>query len=129
LTPCPHALRRSVDLADVCHSHHIPLIVDEAHGAHLAFHTDFPATSLSQGADLVIQSTHKMLSGLTQSAMLHAQGQRVPHTRISRALQMLQVGVVWGSLKGRACCTCLLRRLHCSLSVATVKLWSYVCCV
>jgi len=58
-------------LADVAHSHGIPLIVDEAWGAHLAFHPDLPAHALSLGADLVISSTHKIVGSMTQSAMLH----------------------------------------------------------
>ena len=48
-------------IAAVAHDHGVPLIVDEAHGAHLAFHVDFPAPALPQGADISIQSTHKVL--------------------------------------------------------------------
>jgi arginine decarboxylase len=58
-------------LAEVAHSHGVPLIVDEAWGAHMAFHEDLPAHALSLGADLVISSTHKIVGSLTQSAMLH----------------------------------------------------------
>jgi arginine decarboxylase len=58
-------------LADVAHSHGIPLVVDEAWGAHLAFHERLPAHALSRGADLVVSSTHKVVGSLTQSAMLH----------------------------------------------------------
>jgi arginine/lysine/ornithine decarboxylase len=58
-------------LADVAHSHGVPLIVDEAWGAHLAFHEDLPAHALSLGADLVVSSTHKVVGALTQAAMLH----------------------------------------------------------
>ena len=58
-------------LAEVAHSHGVPLVVDEAWGAHLAFHEDLPATALSLGADLVISSTHKVVGSLTQSAMIH----------------------------------------------------------
>src|ERR1700750_317795 len=58
-------------LAGVAHSHGVPLIVDEAWGAHLAFHPDLPAHALSLGADLVISSTHKIVGSMTQSAMLH----------------------------------------------------------
>ena len=46
-------------VARVAHEHDVPLIVDEAHGAHLAFHAAFPAPALPQGADISIQSTHK----------------------------------------------------------------------
>ena len=49
-------------------------------------------TALEQGADVVIQSTHKTLAGLTQSSMLHVRGGLIEHSRISSALEILQVG-------------------------------------
>jgi len=58
-------------LAQVAHRHRVPLVVDEAWGAHLTFHQDLPEDALSAGADLVISSTHKIVGSLTQSAMLH----------------------------------------------------------
>jgi arginine decarboxylase len=58
-------------LADVAHERGVPLVVDEAWGAHLAFHERLPAHALSRGADLVVSSTHKVVGSLTQSAMLH----------------------------------------------------------
>ena len=58
-------------LAEVAHAHGVPLIVDEAWGAHLAFSEDLPTHALSLGADLVISSTHKIVGSLTQSAMVH----------------------------------------------------------
>ena len=58
-------------LAEVAHAHGVPLVVDEAWGAHLAFHEDLPAPALSLGADLVISSIHKVVGSLTQSAMIH----------------------------------------------------------
>jgi arginine/lysine/ornithine decarboxylase len=58
-------------LAEVAHGHGVPLIVDEAWGAHLAFSDALPAHALSLGADLVISSTHKIVGSLTQSAMIH----------------------------------------------------------
>src|SRR4051794_20738092 len=58
-------------LADVAHSHGVPLVVDEAWGAHLAFHERLPEHALSLGADLVVSSTHKIIGSLTQSAMIH----------------------------------------------------------
>ncbi|MFM7324686.1 MAG: aminotransferase class I/II-fold pyridoxal phosphate-dependent enzyme, partial [Nodosilinea sp.] len=68
--------------------HNIPLLVDGAHGPHFGFHPDLPAAALSQGADLVVQSTHKVLGALTQAAMLHCQGERVDCDRLGRALQL-----------------------------------------
>lgn len=47
------------------------LIVDEAHGAHFSFADDFPESAISQGADFVIQSLHKTMPALTQTALLH----------------------------------------------------------
>jgi len=58
-------------LLEVAHSHGVPLVVDEAWGAHLAFHEELPADALSLGADIVISSTHKIVGSLTQSAMIH----------------------------------------------------------
>ncbi len=58
-------------LAEVAHARGVPLIVDEAWGAHMAFHEDLPEHALSAGGDLVISSTHKIVGSLTQSAMLH----------------------------------------------------------
>jgi arginine decarboxylase len=58
-------------LTAVAHSRGVPLIVDEAWGAHLAFHEELPEHALAAGADLVISSTHKIVGSLTQSAMLH----------------------------------------------------------
>jgi lysine decarboxylase len=58
-------------LAEVAHARGVPLIADEAWGAHLAFHEDLPEHALAAGADLVISSTHKIVGSMTQSAMLH----------------------------------------------------------
>lgn len=55
----------------------IPLIVDEAHGAHLIFHEAFPKSAVECGADIVVQSLHKTLPALTQTALLHLCSSRV----------------------------------------------------
>lgn len=81
------------ELACVCHAHGVPLIVDEAHGGHFGLHPQFPPSALQQGADASIQSTHKVLSAMTQGAMLHIRGTRVDGGRVARALQTLQVPV------------------------------------
>ncbi len=77
-------------IADITHQYNIPLLVDEAHGAHFAFHDDLPPSAMSVGADLTVQSTHKTLSAMTQASMLHLQGKRVCSQRISKALQLVQ---------------------------------------
>ena len=58
-------------LADTAHAHGVPLVVDEAWGAHLAFHERLPEDALSAGADVVVSSTHKLLGSLTGAAMVH----------------------------------------------------------
>lgn len=78
------------DISQLCHAYGIPVIVDEAHGAHLGFHPQMPHSALKQGADLVVQSTHKVLCSLTQSSMLHMSGSIVDRERICRCLQTLQ---------------------------------------
>jgi arginine decarboxylase len=77
-------------IATIANQFSVPLIVDEAHGAHFGFHSDLPMTALECGADVVIQSTHKTLSALTQAAMLHTQGDRVNADRIRRSLGLVQ---------------------------------------
>jgi arginine decarboxylase len=64
-------------VADVCHEFGVPLIVDEAWGAHLPFHADLPAWGMDAGADLVITSVHKMGGAIEQSSVFHLQGDRV----------------------------------------------------
>ena len=58
-------------IAEVCHKKNMPLLVDEAHGAHLGFLEEWPDSALHLGADLVVQSVHKTLPSLTQTALLH----------------------------------------------------------
>ncbi|GLC55524.1 hypothetical protein PLESTB_000996900 [Pleodorina starrii] len=119
-------------IAEVCHEHDVPLLVDEAHGGHFAFLPPAPSpaptpssspppppppSALRCGADLVMQSSHKVLGAMTQAggarccqppspvlclsigvpcksvanaAMLHASGPRVSPSRLTRALQALQ---------------------------------------
>lgn len=91
VSPTYHGVCGNVEaIAALAHQHNLPLIVDEAHGAHFAFHPDLPASALEAGADLVVQSTHKLLTALTQSSMLHLQGSRIDAAQISKLLQMLQ---------------------------------------
>lgn len=77
-------------IAEAVHEKGIPLIVDEAHGAHFGFHPYFPENALSKGADIVIHSVHKTLPSLTQTALLHIRGDIANRDRIFRYLDMLQ---------------------------------------
>jgi arginine decarboxylase len=80
-------------LAAVAHERGVALIVDEAWGAHMAFHEALPEHALAAGADLVISSTHKIVGSLTQSAMLHfgadVQG-RIGEDAVDRAVTLTE---------------------------------------
>ncbi|MBQ7955954.1 MAG: aminotransferase class I/II-fold pyridoxal phosphate-dependent enzyme [Lachnospiraceae bacterium] len=78
------------EIADIVHEYGIPLIVDEAHGAHFGFHEMWPHSACTQGADIVIQSLHKTLPSLTQTALLHVNGNLVDRSRLKRFLAIHQ---------------------------------------
>jgi arginine/lysine/ornithine decarboxylase len=89
--PTYHGVCGDLDaIVRLTHQYNIPLLVDEAHGAHFSFHPQLPPSALSSGADLTIQSTHKVLGSMTQSSMVHLQGKRIDAQRISKALQLVQ---------------------------------------
>ena len=78
-------------IADLAHAHNIPLIVDEAHGAHFGFSDGFPQKALTYGADIVIESIHKTLPAFTQSAALHlADSPYVDEAKIRQYLSIFQ---------------------------------------
>jgi arginine decarboxylase len=64
-------------VAAVCHEFGVPLVVDEAWGAHLPFSPDLPAWGMDAGADVVVTSVHKMGSAIEQSSVFHLQGDLV----------------------------------------------------
>ena len=65
------------EICKIAHDRNIPVLVDEAHGAHFRFHEEFPTSALELGADLVIQSVHKTLPAFTQTALLHVNSELV----------------------------------------------------
>ena len=77
-------------IAECAHKYGIPLIVDEAHGAHFHFSNYFPTSAAELGADLVIQSLHKTLPAMTQTAVLHNCSDRVDSRLIRRFMGIYQ---------------------------------------
>jgi arginine decarboxylase len=77
-------------IADLCHAHGKLLLVDEAHGAHLKFHKDLPVSAVEAGADMCVQSTHKILSALSQGSALHVNSDLVDINRVRKVLSILQ---------------------------------------
>lgn len=81
------------DTAGICQAAHakgVPVLVDEAHGAHFGFHPAFPPNAMAQGADLAVASLHKTLPSLTQTAVLHASGRLVPLPQVARQTGIFQ---------------------------------------
>lgn len=69
----------------------IPIIVDEAHGAHYQFSNQLPDTALEQGADIAVQSWHKTLGSLGQTGVLHqSKSSKIPSQYIADSLRLLQ---------------------------------------
>ncbi len=77
-------------IAEVCHKHGIPLIVDAAHGAHFGLSGELPENAVSQGADIVIHSLHKTLPAMTQTALLHVKSKIVDTQNVKRFLRIYQ---------------------------------------
>ena len=77
-------------ICDISHKMNIPVIVDEAHGAHLHLSNCFGNSAISANADIVIQSLHKTLPGLTQTAIAHICTDRIDVNRFQRYLSVFQ---------------------------------------
>lgn len=80
-------------IAALCHARGIPLLVDEAHGAHylpFAQRYGWRGGAVAAGADLVVQSAHKTLPSLTQTAWLHVRGDRVDPAAVERQLDVFE---------------------------------------
>jgi len=78
-------------LAEVAHARDVPLVVDEAWGAHLHFSSALPASALDCGADLVLSSIHKIVGSITQSAILHlGHGGRIDEQVVDRSVTLVE---------------------------------------
>lgn len=88
--------------AELAHAHGIPLAVDAAWGAHLGFHPDLPPHAIQAGADILVTSIHKQVTGFTQSSMVLAQGERIDLERLEAAFEGLHTtspsGAIFASI-------------------------------
>jgi arginine decarboxylase len=75
-------------IAAIVHEREKILLVDEAWGPHFAFHPALPKSAIECGADLCINSTHKMIGSMSQTAMLHQQGDRVSLARVAAVYKL-----------------------------------------
>lgn len=84
---------RTFDLKSICHYAHsknMIVIVDEAHGSHLQLSDELPKSAIEEGADIIIQSTHKTLPSFTQSSMMHIKGNMIDENKIVTMLRFLE---------------------------------------
>lgn len=77
-------------IISICHARKIPVLVDEAHGAHFVIGEPFPQSALTLGADIVVHSAHKTLPAMTMGSYLHIKSSLVSKKRVEKYLQMLQ---------------------------------------
>ncbi len=89
-------------IADLAHNHGIPLAIDAAWGAHLGFHPELPPHALQAGADVLVTSIHKHLTGFTQSSMVLAQSKFINLERLESAFEGLHTtspsGAIFASI-------------------------------
>jgi len=77
-------------IVDLCHRRKKIVLVDEAHGPHLMFNNQLPESAIEAGADLCVQSTHKILSAMSQGSALHFNSKLVDLNRVKKVVSMLQ---------------------------------------
>lgn len=81
------------EISEICREYDVPLIVDQAHGAHLKFMSkvgDVPPPAEEQGADIVVNSTHKTLASFTQTAIINVMGDKIPVEVLGDKLQVIE---------------------------------------
>ncbi|WP_243292599.1 aminotransferase class I/II-fold pyridoxal phosphate-dependent enzyme [Bacillus sp. FJAT-47783] len=78
------------DVVEYAHQWNIPVLVDEAHGAHFCVSSVFPTSAIEAGADIVIQSAHKTLPALTMGSYLHFNSKLIKEEDVKKYLSILQ---------------------------------------
>ncbi|GAA4608315.1 arginine/lysine/ornithine decarboxylase [Actinoplanes octamycinicus] len=105
ITPTEYGCGADVrGIADLCHRRGIPLLVDEAWGAHFPFHDGLPTAAVQAGADLVVQSVHKAGGGLCQASMIQVGGDLVDPVDLRLRLDLITTtspsALLFGSIDG-----------------------------
>lgn len=78
------------EIIRICHKRGIPVIVDQAHGAHLNFHEDLPLSASEIGADMTTLSMHKTAGSLTQSSVLLHNDGLVDINKVRATINLMQ---------------------------------------
>jgi arginine decarboxylase len=105
ITPTEYGTGADVrGIAAICRGHGIPLVVDEAWGAHFPFHPEMPTPAIQAGADLVVQSLHKAGGGLCQASVILVGGNQVDSVDLRLRLDLLTTtspsALLYGSIDG-----------------------------
>jgi arginine/lysine/ornithine decarboxylase len=105
ITPTEYGTGADVrGIAELCHQRGIPLVVDEAWGAHFSFHPDFPTAAVCAGADLTVQSVHKAGGGFCQASLIMVGGDLVDpvdvRLRLDLATTTSPSALIYGSIDG-----------------------------
>lgn len=77
-------------IADICHEHGIPLIVDAAWGGAFAFCEALPDDPLTKGADVAVYSAHKTMGALAQGSVIVAKGNLIDRQRLWMAYELFE---------------------------------------
>ena len=72
----------------IAHRHEMAVLVDEAHGAHMSFHDDFPLTAMEVGADMSAVSMHKTAGSMTQSSVLLLRSNLISPEKVKETLNL-----------------------------------------
>jgi len=105
ITPTEYGTGADVKGAvDACHARGVPVLVDEAWGAHFPFHPDLPTSAIQAGADLVVQSLHKAAGGLCESSVILLGGDLVDPVDLRLRLDLITTtspsALLYGSIDG-----------------------------
>lgn len=77
-------------LAEICHRHNTPLIIDEAWGAHFPFHPELPSPAIACGADMSFSSIHKTMNGLGQASVINLKSKLVDQDRLTLCFDLFE---------------------------------------
>ena len=89
-SPATSACSRDIEaIAGLTHAAGVPLVVDQAWGAHLGFHPALPKHAIARGADGMVTSTHKNLTAFTQGSIVLARGERIDLARLDECFELL----------------------------------------